>query len=212
MRVRISQQGRMRFKPRGRWLSFTATQEYDVRKVAFTWRARFRLAPLVWLSVIDTYEGGVGQLEARLWGAVRIMRSSGTEVSKAEALRYLAELFWTPFSIEANAGLRWREVQGVAEAATAVGTDQVAVRFEFDADGDLVGVSTDARPRQVGPTTVSTAWRGEARDYEAFGGLRLPRRAAVWWELPDGPFRYWEGEVTAVAVAPPVPPIHRSTA
>lgn len=88
----------MRFKPGGRWLSFTASQEYDVRRVDFTWRARFRVVPMVWLSVVDRYEDGVGALEARLWGAARVVSVGGAEVAKGEALRYLAELFWTPFA------------------------------------------------------------------------------------------------------------------
>jgi hypothetical protein len=35
-------------------------------------------------------------------------------------------------------------------------------------------------------------------DYAEVGGVRIPTRAEVHWELPDGPFTYWRGRVTAL--------------
>lgn len=66
MRVRITQEGEMRLKPGGRWLPFRATEEFDARRVAFSWRARFRLAPLVSLRVDDVYAAGAGGLTAEV--------------------------------------------------------------------------------------------------------------------------------------------------
>jgi hypothetical protein len=34
--------------------------------------------------------------------------------------------------------------------------------------------------------------------YDELGGILIPTRAEVRWELRDGPFTYWIGEVTAV--------------
>lgn len=82
-----------------------------------------------------------------------------------------------------------------------MGREDVAIRLGFDPDGDLSTVFAPERPRQVGSETIDTPWRGEVSDYVEVGGIRLPRRAAVWWELPEGPFRYWEGRVTGFAFA-----------
>ncbi len=32
------------------------------------------------------------------------------------------------------------------------------------------------------------------------GGLRVPTRAEVRWELPEGPFTYWLGRITSLDV------------
>jgi Family of unknown function (DUF6920) len=54
----------------------------------------------------------------------------------------------------------------------------------------------------VGKGSVPTPRRGEFTDYTMLeGGLRMPRYGKVRWELPDGPFVYWEGEVTGVSTA-----------
>jgi len=188
----------MRFKPGGRWMSFTATQEYDTRTVAFSWKARFRVAPMIWITVIDEYRGGVGALEAQLWGFIRVMRASGPDLSKGEVSRYLGELFWTPFSIAANEELRWEvDPAGATMVTTDVDGEEVSVRFSFDADS--VEVSMPARPRQVGKESIDTPWHGRAWEFVSIGGLSLPRRAAVSWDLPDGRFEYFEGRITQVA-------------
>jgi hypothetical protein len=78
----------------------------------------------------------------------------------------------------------------------------VKLTFEFDGEGDIASCYMADRPRQVGKASVPTPWRGEFTDYTRLqGGVRMPRRGKVWWELPDGPFVYWEGEVTGISTA-----------
>jgi hypothetical protein len=44
---------------------------------------------------------------------------------------------------------------------------------------------------------VPTPWGGEFGAYETLGGIRMPTRAEVYWELSEGRFVYWRGEVTS---------------
>jgi hypothetical protein len=201
--VRVMQIGEMRQKPGGRWLPFTAVEEFAVEDVAFSWRARFPIAPLVWLRVVDRYAAGEGLLEARLWGLLRVMRACGQEASEGEVLRYLAELAWVPQAMLANRRLEWRELDARAvEVATRVGSARVTVRLEFDATGDIVGTWCDARPYLEGKTSVPRPWAGRFSDYAVVGGIRIPTRGEVRWELPDGPFTYWRGTITSIELDP----------
>ncbi len=200
-RVRITQEGSMLLGDR--WRPFTAVEEYDVARVGFAWRARFRIAPLMWLAVVDEYRDGAGRLEGRLWGGPRVMRSTGHDTDVGQALRYLSELPWTPFSLVVNHELRWSAVgDRAAEVATAVGSSRVAVTLRFDESGDLVAASMPAKPRLVGKETVYTPWRGEVADYATLGGVRLPRRLRGLWDLPEGPCAYWEGCITSFEALP----------
>jgi hypothetical protein len=115
----------------------------------------------------------------------------------AQAQRYLSELFWAPHAVAANHELRWREVDDRAvEVATTAGPAEVALRFDFDEHGDIAVASTPARARLVGTTTVDTPWRGYVGDFAVLGGIRVPTRAEVGWELPDGPFTYAPSQST----------------
>ena len=197
-RVRLAQSGEMWQKPGGRALSFTAVEELAIGEVAFSWRARFRVAPFFSLRVHDWYRAGEGALEGAVLG-LPVLRSRGPEVTKGEAMRYLAELPWVPHAMAANQELEWRELDDpTVEVATVVASSRLVARLHFDADGDVVASTADARPRAVGKGAVDTPFRGEVGDYRVLGGVRLPTTAEVAWKLPDGWFTYFRGRVTGL--------------
>ena len=196
--VRLAQSGEMWQKPGGRALRFTAVEELAVGEVAFSWRARFRLAPLLSLRVHDWYRAGEGALEGRLLG-LPVLRSRGPEVVKGEAMRYLAELPWIPQAMVSNPELEWRELDdATVEVATLVAGSRSAVRLHFDAAGDIVTGSAEARPRAVGKGVVDTPFSGEFGEYRVLDGIRVPTTAEVGWDLPEGRFVYFRGRLTGL--------------
>jgi hypothetical protein len=173
----------MRLKPGGRELRFTATEDLEVRQVGFSWRARFPLG----LQVVDGYANGAGALEVRFLGLL-LRRESGPELSEGEALRYLAELPWVPYAMVHNSQLVWHEVD---ERTVEVTARRLTVRFELNEAGDPVRAWSGMRRFEGKPTP----WAGEYRTYEVVGGIRLPTKAEVYWELESGRFTYWRGRV-----------------
>jgi hypothetical protein len=169
----------------------------EVERVAFEWRARFPIAGPLALRVRDEYADGAGLLEVRLLG-LPIQRQRGREVAEGEALRYLAELPWVPPAVERNLELEWHRLDGRrTEVATRVGEQRLTVELERDADGDVVRASSQMRRRRVGDRWVLTPWSGTFADQRVFGDLRIPTRAEVAWEPPEGRFVYWRGTVTS---------------
>jgi hypothetical protein len=196
--VRIEQQGQMWLKPNARPRRFTATQNYAVERVAFSWQARFPIAPLIALKVRDDYDEGEGSLTVRLLGR-ELQRQRGPEVSAGEAMRYLAELPWVPHAMAHNAELRWSELDGGRVEVAAAGPEVAAVTLEFDGAGDVFRASSPARPFHDGDAWKATPWGGEFADYRMFGSMRAPSRAEVYWQLAGGRFVYWRAEVTAAS-------------
>ncbi len=194
-RVRFSELGEMQLRP-GRWSPFLAEQEMDADRVEFAWHATFRAAPLVSLRVRDWYRAGAAGLDVRLWG-VPVVRASGEDVARGEAMRYLAELVWVPQAFVSNRALEWREVdESRVEVATRVGPERVAVTLRFDDAGDIVAMSAE-RPRRVGKEVVDTPWSGVFGNYRELDGVRLPTTGEVSWLLPDGLFTYFRCTLTA---------------
>lgn len=202
--VRLTQIGEMWQKPGGRALRFTASERFAVDRVAFSWRARFPVIGPIAMNVIDGYADGEARLEARMLG-IRMMRQTGREIVVGEALRYLAELPWAPHAIAHNRTLEWRALDGGdVEVAIAAGAGRVAARVEFDAAGDIARASSEARPYRADGVWRPTPWAGDFGAYGVVSGIRLPTRAEVYWDLPEGRFVYWRGRVTSVeALAEP---------
>lgn len=193
--VRVTQIGEMILKQGRRPIRFDAVEEFAVDRVAFAWRARFPLLGPLAMRVVDSYDGRDGLLEVRILG-MPLQRKRGPELAQGEAYRYLAEIPWVPQAILSNSELEWLALDehGV-EVATRVAGERLALRLIFNDEGEITQ-TVAARPRLEAAGEV-TPWIGEYRDYTAFGGIRMPSRGEVRWELPGGAFTYWRGTITA---------------
>lgn len=199
-RVRIRERGEMFRAPGGKALRFDAVSEFDVRDVGFSWRARFTIAPLLAMRIHDGYADGSGWMRGSILG-VPFMRKGGSSIAAAAAMRYLAELPWAPHAMMWNPKLDWRETgPRTVEVATLVAGARVAVDLTFDDDGDIVRAGAGARPRDG---DVPRPWGGEFLDYSVLGGVRIPIRGEVYWDLPEGRFIYWRAHVTSLEVLDP---------
>ena len=195
--VRVEQTGEMSKKPGARAMPFRATEDFVVDRVAFSWRARFPILGPLALTVVDEFANGDGQLRVSLLG-VRLQTEKGPEAAVGEAMRYLAELPWAPQAIVANRELEWQAIDNeIVEVACRVGATRVAVRWHFNEDGDVVAV-TGMRPFLVGKSFVPRQWGGEFGEYATFNRVRVPISGQVWWDLPEGRFVYWRGNLTGL--------------
>ena len=182
---------------------FSAVQTYVVGQLEFVWHARFPIARVGSLHVIDRLEHGQGSLDQRLLGWVPMARDRGPAVTEGQALRYLAELPWVPHALLANRAVDVRELdERNLEVAARLGDRRLALRLEFDGNGEIATASTDSRPRIEGKEAIPTRWAGSFSRYAEVGGVHIPTRAQVHWYLEDGPFKYFDAEVTGLQQIP----------
>lgn len=201
--IDLVQRADLRMKRGGLFAAFTACQRIAVGQTGFVWQARRRLGPLTLLRVADILVEGDGRLEARLFGALTVLRADGVETTLAEAYRYLAELPWAPDAILGNAELAWRMVgPDAAEVKldTRVGTARVT--FLFDASGDITSMEARERPaRDSAGRPVRYDWRGQYGDYQDFAGRRLPAYGEVGYAYPEGYEVYYRSRLVGCTPA-----------
>lgn len=203
--IALTQAVEMKLRPGGGWMPVAARQTIATGETAFAWDARAAIAPLVSARVLDACVAGEGRLTVRLLGSIRMAEARGAAVTLGEVYRYLAELPWAPHAILANPSLAWRQLdeRTVEVSAEAADGEFARLRLIFDADGDVVAVEVDDRPREVKGDHVATRWRGVFSDYRDFGGIRLPAHAEVSWLLDDGPFTYFRGDLVSYEAGRP---------
>ena len=164
---------------------------------AMAWVGRGSMSGIP-VTVIDSFVGGRGRLEARLVGTLQVAGGSGPDFDRGELQRYLSELPVHPDAILGNSALQWRQLD--ASTVEVTGQSQggpASVEFTFDAAGDIVAMRAADRPMAVDGTTVPTEWRGTYSDYREIGGYRIPLHGEVGWQLADGLFTYWRGDIVA---------------
>jgi hypothetical protein len=200
--VRLEQAVEMRLKKGADWQPMQARQAIGVGRPGFVWLAAMKVGPLPVVRVIDAYAAGEGLLEVRALGAVPMGREDGPDAARGEAMRYLAELPWSPDAILTNPELRWTEQEGNrVSVALDLADGPASVTFVFDANGDIVAMEANDRPTEDqsgAPTRMD--WQGAFRDYGEIGGRRIPRQGEVGWLWPDGYEGYWRGRITGYSL------------
>ncbi len=189
----FEQKGQMRLAPERKWMPFKAQQYACAHRVEFCWQAQFKMAPLLFGSVVDAFQNGSGRLDAKMWGVVPIARGRGADIDHGEIQRYLAELVWCPMAFLHNPQLCYRQFSETLVRVWAFDED-VYVDLKFNHEGDIVGARTTTRVRDNTPQP----WAGRFYDFKTFAGIRAPSKGEVWWETPAGPFVYWRGSITSL--------------
>ena len=191
--VEFEQSGQMWRTPGGPPSDFTARQTIRYDAPGFVWRAAMGHT----VVVADYFVAGTGGLEVMLLGAVPIARSvGGTAANQGEALRYLAELPWSPDAILLNRALDWTVADArTIKVATGAGAERGEVTFELNSEGFIVCGSAPSRVYLEKGRTSARPWHGRFWDYRRVGDYFIPIRGEVAWTLDGGEFVYWRGRI-----------------
>ena len=180
--VRVTMAGRIKV---GRWLSFTAQQEF--RGHAFTWSARAGLGPWKPLAVVDSYGDGYGSTEGKLFGRLRFMHADDENTARGAAGRAAAESIWVPGTLLPGQGVSWRsESDELIVVRLDVAPEHPEVAIRIGTTGNVRSVSL-RRWGNVGQKHFSyIPFGAEMHAERRFGDMILPSEVSVgwWWGTP----------------------------
>mmetsp|Transcript_44500 Transcript_44500/g.93360 ORF Transcript_44500/g.93360 Transcript_44500/m.93360 type:complete len:334 (-) Transcript_44500:14-1015(-) len=201
--LRMDQDGE--FLLNGQYIAFTATQEFRTRfkHAGFVWDAVMEtncIPKLVTMpvNVCDAYINGGGIMKAQLPLGIPVMNAKSTsELNQGELMRWAAEATLFPIALipkdntiksdSEETSLKWlpsEEGDGNSAILQLKHHDTKArLTFHFNPDTHLATSIQARRPRAVGEAYVMTKWEGRFYDYEIHGGVKIPRRMEVGWQL-----------------------------
>ena len=117
-----------------RRLRFSARQECD--GCSFAWRARVGFGPLTALAVVDRFAEGLGSMEGRLLGRVKLFEADDESTSRSAAGRAALEAVYTPASLLPQRGVSWRaESESEIVASWDVPPERPELHLEIDDRG-----------------------------------------------------------------------------
>ncbi len=191
----LTQRGHMRPALGMPWLPMTAEQWFTAAPPGFVWRARARLAPLLWVAARDKYAHGAGEMLIKPLSLFTLARAGGPATDSGALLRYMAEMAWFPTALLPRPGLRWEPVDDHSARLIVADSGQTLdLLYHFDAAGDLERVE-GLRYLGSGPAAKLEKWQGSHSDWREFQGLRIPTRAEVRWTLAAGDFVYFRAQI-----------------
>lgn len=190
--VRVTERGEMQMTPAARPIAFTSEQRIDARASRFRWEARFR-GGLGFFKVVDAFQDGRGSLTIRA-GILPVKKMEGPDFDLGELQRYLASFAFCPPMLLNHGSLVWTPLR---PGLIRLEEGRAAIDLQFDECGCPTGFCGE-RPRVIGNQSHLTPWSGHASDFRDWDGIRVAGLTEAWWQLPEGPFRYYQSEVTSV--------------
>ncbi len=186
-----------------KWSPFTATQQVITQRPGFDWDASIRMAPGLNVFVHDAYVLGEGTLYASLLGLVTLANVHGTpEANQGELMRFFAEAAWYPTALLPSQGVRWDTMDATSARGTLTdGATTVSLIFRFNPEGLIDTIHAEARyyrAAAAGSNLVEMPWDCRVWAYTVRNGMPIPSEGEVAWQLPEGSYPYWRGQITEV--------------
>ncbi len=205
--VRLLQHGEIRTSPDGAWMPAQAEQYFSIEPPAFLWSADVTMMRALPLVGRDSYVDGKGHMLIKALSLVDVVDATGAAIDQGTLARFLAECVWFP-SAALSPHIAWIPLDGSrAKAIMSYRGVTAAAVFSFDALGRFSSLRAErfmSGRRDAG----LTPWRVSVSEWRKLGGVEVPARGSVGWQLATGTFDYYRWEIAALeydATTPFVP-------
>lgn len=196
--VQLEQKGKMRTKPNGKWMSFSAVQVFNVREPAFVWKTRVAAFPGVYLTGRDKLQNAEGAMLIKLFSLFKVVNEKGNiPVNTGSLLRFLGELCWFP-SAALRPYLKWENLSSTSAKAFLKHEGlEVEGVFKFSLQGELLSFEAE-RFHGAGEKAQKEKWLIQIEEHQNYDGIKVPSKCKVTWKLPQGDFHWMTLKVTTL--------------
>jgi|YNPBryunderm2012_1023409.scaffolds.fasta_scaffold03796_3 hypothetical protein len=198
--IELWEEGQFRSFAYPKWGKLRARAVYTGTVPGMIWRARVWHSLVRWYTIELLYAGGVGRGNLKFWGAFVLFDPDGPEACEALLVRVLMETVWFPTSLVPGGMLHWESL-GRDDAARAVLSDRdITVRadFYFTPEGDVERIVTLDKYRDADTGYEREQCTMYCEDWQNIGGMRIPMRVRLEWNVESGAFEYMQRRIIRV--------------
>lgn len=198
--VRITQSGKLRTTPGSDWAPFYADQWVSFDPPGFVWHCTMDAGPGLHIGIVDKFIDGGGSMGIWMQSLVKLQNISGAEIDEGAMQRYMAEIVWNP-SIALSPYISWdQQDEAYAHATMHYKSTHATVNFIYDEEGLVRQIEADRYYYQKDRTTKEK-WLVEidTKSYREIGGLKIPMKSSITWQLPQGDYKWFELEILDIS-------------
>lgn len=202
----LEQSGKIKLKPEQKhWTPAEAVQYTTYEPPEFTWKVNMKMAPGNHITGKDVFRNGRARMRIKFDGVVPLSKTEDSfKTNQSSLQRYLMELSYCPPSA-LSSYVVWQEVDGTtATAGMELNGVSGTADFHFDAQGELKSV-TALRYKDSGEGAALLLCTAKILSHKEVGGIKVPSKVEISWELPEGPFTWYAFEVGSVEFNKPAP-------
>jgi hypothetical protein len=122
--VRLIQIGEMRTTSKSKWMSFMATQSFNVEQPSFIWITEVDVFPIIKMVGRDKLFNGQGEMLIKLASLLPVVNEANNKkINSGSMLRYLAEIVWF-LSAALNNYISWEAIDETSAKAQLTINDE----------------------------------------------------------------------------------------
>ena len=188
----------LKLKPGKDWMQISCSQFNAVHppmRIAYMAGKMLRLAPL---TGQDMYKNGMGNMLIKLAGFT-LSDAKGPEMNASALVTFLSEAILLPGAI-LSGYIDWHQVSDdKLEASIRDAGISVKGEFRFNTVGLPVAFETSDRYYSTGGSVYERyPWTAYYLKYKDTNGYTLPSELKAAWQLPQGEYIYFKGQIKQV--------------
>jgi hypothetical protein len=189
--VSIKASGKIRSNANNGWMIFSSEQYniFDKPLRAFYIKAKKMGVPA---NGLHLYKNETAIMVIKLLGLFKVVDAKGFEMNQGETVTIFNDMcFMAPASL-IDKNIQWDTLDSLhVKAKYTNGSITISATLTFDEEGKLVDfISNDRFETSDGKIYKNVPWRTPVKEYGTFNGYRLPSKADVIYQHPDGEFCY----------------------
>lgn len=194
--VFLRQRGLFRTEVKGKWMPLSATQLFNLKTRAFIWHGKISIIPGITIQARDYYKEQKGNMHIKFAGSITMANVKGPEIDQSAFIRFATEMVWYPWLFLDRNLVKWQAVDNKTAIAHVVdGPNKGAITCTFNDKNELVQVAAK-RYMKTKDGSRLLPWGGVCSHYRLFQGIKIPSRAKIYWDLPEGRFECIDLQVT----------------
>ena len=202
----LEQRGQIKLKPEQKhWTPSKAKQYSTFEPPEFTWKVDMKMAPGTHISGKDVFRNGRAQMRIKFDGIMPLSKTENSiKTNQSSLQRYLMELSCCP-PAALSSYVSWQKVdETTATARMELNGVSGTANFHFNAQGELKSVKA-LRYKDSDKGAEMMLCTANILGYMEADGIKVPSKIEIVWDLPEGPFTWYEFEVSGVQFNEPAP-------
>ena len=182
--IRLEEMGKARYGDKNEVFTFRSQSLVSLVKPAYSRLTKYRKG-LISYTECERLCQEEGELQSRLWGAIKKVNETRGKLHEAHKKRYLARLPMYPEALRFNSSISWLEEKAGLRAIFRDGQRKDGVYFGLGRDGLISFCEVASLPTFQGSRIVLAHLRVEFEDYIEMQGALRPSKIRYFW-LQDG--------------------------
>jgi hypothetical protein len=198
--ISIEQSSQIKTDLNSDWIFAKSNQFFTSQKVNYLWNSDMQNSNFFWVTAIESFLNGKGNMLIKLNSSITIADSWGIELDKSGIFQYIAEAVYFPETLLPSKNLKWNILDSnIAEIKFVNNEISIVAKLFFNKDFTISKIETYDKYKSLESGFEKSLYTIYFYDYRTFNNkFKIPYYFETEWTLKSGKFKYGKFTLTNI--------------